>query len=221
MKTRKPKAPKAVPETYTVGPDPKADVKEEEPKDTVQVQPEEKRERTTFGFDVNADGSPDFSSMRGKTKEKFRQFLNDPRVIAEFGIGASSPISPQIECISPAMVSGFYHLLGHVEAEIFGAAMKLPPGIAQRVFLYNEQEKALLVPPTTRVINKYAPEWLIKYQDEITLATLLVQVTVAKVSVARVMVRQTPPPVSTPSTPSQAKSEENSEKPGVEGTGIN
>lgn len=144
------------------------------------------KDRFQISFDLNEDGTPDFSAMRGKTKEKVRQFFTDPKIAAEFG-SKPADTSPQVQIFHPAMISSMYDMLGTLEAIAAQRWGKIPPQIAKQVFTYTETEKEALTGPTIRVMNKYAAEWMIKYQDEIALATLLIALTTAKVNAAILM----------------------------------
>jgi hypothetical protein len=160
------------------------------------------KERFQLSFDLNEDGTPDFSAMRGKTKEKVRQFFSDPRIAAEFG--ASPAPTAEVQIFHPAMISGMYDMLGTLESLAAQRWGKIPEPVARQVFKYTDAEKNALSGPTLRVMNKYAADWMIKYQDEIALATLLVSVTVAKVNAAIMLSKM--------QTVSQPKSEEATEK---------
>jgi len=144
--------------------------------------PESKKERINLSFDIKADGTPDYSSMRQSTREKLRTVFSDP-ALADF-IGAPRVAEVEVQIFHPAMISGMYDMLGAVEAMLAQRVGKIPETIAKRVFTYTSAEKDALAGPTVRVLNKYAAAWMIKYQDEIALATLLGSLTVAKVNAA-------------------------------------
>jgi hypothetical protein len=142
-----------------------------------------KKERVTFSFDVDESGSPDFSSMRDKTKERVKQFFTDPKIAEQFGARPGAA-APEVQIFHPAMVSGLYDMLGAIEATVAQRYGKIPQHIAKQVFTYTPAEKDALAGPTVRVLNKYAAEWMIRFQDEIALATILISLTVAKVNAA-------------------------------------
>lgn len=195
MKTKPGRKPKTTPEVFTVGPEPASD-----PAPTFEDQTKDRRETVSISFYVNEDGSPDFSSMRDRTREKVKQFFTDPKIAQEFG---AKPAVAEVQVFSPAMISGMYDLVGALEAMIFGRAFKLPEPTAKRVFTYTEVEKRALEGPTCRVMNKYAASWMIKFQDEIALATLLVSLTIAKCNAAAMLAKMgnvttMPGPVSQP-----------------------
>lgn len=135
---------------------------------------------------LKEDGSIDLDSMRDSTKEKLRQALSATPGIYPDG-AAKSEVQTQI--FHPTMVAGMYSMLGAVEAMALSNLFKVPAPIARQVFTYSAEEIVALTPPTVRVLNKYATEWMVKYQDEIALASMLVAMTVTKVQSALVLTK--------------------------------
>jgi hypothetical protein len=130
------------------------------------------------------DGSIDWEAMRDSTREKVKQaFRSTP------GLNDGPAAQPPIQMFNPAMVSGMYDMLGSIEATVAERFGKIPQPIAQRVFAYTPAEKEMLAGPTARVLNKYIPDWMIKYQDEIALASTLIAITNAKVNAAITLAR--------------------------------
>ena len=193
------KRKKEEPEVFTVGP---SDGREENP-----ASENSKKERFQLSFDLNEDGSPDFSAMRERTKEKVREFFSDPKMASAFGTKAAQP---DIQIFHPAMVAAMYAVLGSVEAMAITRLTKIPEPVAKQVFTYSKEEIDALSGPTIRVLNKYAADWMIKYQDEIALAGLLVSITVAKVNAALLLAKIQSGNIQP--NGSQAKSEENGKK---------
>ena len=139
------------------------------------------KQRFQLSFDLNEDGSPDLSSMRGKTKEKVIQFFSDPRMAEAFG---TTPVKPQISIFPPFMVNVVYDALGTVESMAAQKFGKMPPEIANAAFKFSPEEKEMLQAPTIRVLDKYSTGWMIKYQDEIALVGLILTLTAAKIQMA-------------------------------------
>lgn len=125
---------------------------------------------------LNEDGSIDWESMRDSTKEKVRA------AIRSSNIGTAA--TPEVLMFNPAMVSGMYDMLGAIEATVAQRFGKIPAHVAKACFTYTPAEKQALEGPTVRVLNKYIPDWMIKYQDEIALASTLIALTTAKVNAA-------------------------------------
>lgn len=139
------------------------------------------KQRFQLSFDLNEDGSPDLSSMRGKTKEKVVQFFSDPRMAEAFG---TSPVKPHVSVFPPFAVNVIYDALGTIEAMAAQKLGKMPPEIANATFKFSVEEKEMLQAPTARVLDKYATGWMIKYQDEFALAGLILTLTAAKIQMA-------------------------------------
>lgn len=177
---------------------------DEQAKEEIAQPPEEsngfKKDRFSISFDLDADGTPDFSSMRDSNKEKVRQFLMDEKIRSAFGAKPASGTGMQM--IHPAAVKGLYFTLGTIEAAVIPLfAKRITPQVARQVFIYSDAELAVLEAPTVAVLNKYA-EWFLKWQDEIALATILSSLTIQKVQAALIL----------SGMPSQAKSEKNTQK---------
>src|SRR5579863_1198565 len=160
----------------------KAPAASEQPPESSNGNKKEK-DRIQLSFDVNENGAPDYSSMREKTRERLRQIISDPKFAEEIGIPSPAAIHPEVQVFHPAMVGAMYDMMGAIEAAVIPMFFpKVPHVIAKQVFTYTPTEKEMLNGPTTRVLNKYAAEWMIKYQDEIALAGMLVSLTVGKVN---------------------------------------
>lgn len=167
----------------------------------------EGKDRFNLSFDLNADGAPDFSSMREKTKERARQFFSDPKMAEAFGVKPVAQATAVVDYFPmapgekyPAVIGSMYNTIGVIESLLAQRFAKIPEPIARRVFTYTDEEKMVLAGPTSRVLNKYMPLWLIKYQDEIALANLLISITVAKVNAAIMLARMNQTP-SAPNAP--------------------
>ena len=126
---------------------------------------------------------------------------------------SSKPVGPVVEIFHPSAISGLYDVLGAVEVSVFGHYLHLPEPIAKQVFTYSPTEKEALAPPTIRVLNKYASGWMIKYQDEIALFTLLTALTIQKINVAKILAKSQSG--STVDRGSQVENDENGQKEGA------
>lgn len=142
---------------------------------------EEKINRLSFPLD--ASGQPDWDKMHGKTREKLKAL----------GIGgtaiADSP-KPIVEVFDPAWCGAIFDTVGKVEAFAATKLYKFSPEVADKAFTYSQVEKDKLAGPTAKVINKYAPEWLEKFKDEIALAMLFVTITAVKFQMASLLMAQ-------------------------------
>jgi hypothetical protein len=182
MKTKKPKPGSPLP-GFRETPEEVAERELAQASETDGGKPNGKiKERFQLSFDLNEDGSPDLAAMRESTREKVKKFFGDPKIAALFG--AKAP-TPEVQVFHPSMVAGLYAMLGSIEASVLPMAFsELKPEVAKTVFTYSPAEVAALEGPTVRVLNKYAADWMIKYQDEIALGTILISLTVQKVQIA-------------------------------------
>jgi hypothetical protein len=152
---------------------------------TGELQEEKSASRVSINWYVTEDGKIDTSRMRESMKQRIREVL--PELSSEFGEKEQAQAAEAIEVIPEAWVSTFYDVFGSFEALVFGKLLKVDQDIASRIFSYSEAEKEKLVPPTARIINKYAPDWLLRYKDEIALGMLIVMMTSAKIAAAKMM----------------------------------
>jgi hypothetical protein len=199
MKTkRKVEAPKEAPKAEVPAPIP------------ALIPEEKKKERFQLSFDINEDGSPDLSSLRESTREKVKQFFGNPKIAELFDV---KPQQPEVQVFHPAMIGGMYDLVGVLEAWAVEKYWAIPQPICKHVFTYSPEEKRALEGPTVRVLNKYAADWMIKYQDEISLATLLASITIAKINAAKLIAKREAANIT--EMPRQEKNQDSGKKEGV------
>jgi hypothetical protein len=183
---------------------------ERETKEATKPAETRAKERFQLSFDLNEDGTPDLAAMRQSTKERVQAFFSDPAMAKVFG--AKAPAQPEVQIFHPSMVAGLYAMLGSIEAMAVARLTKIPEPICKQVFTYTPPEVEALTGPTVRVLNKYVADWMIKYQDEIALITLLGSLTITKVNAAMTLAKMQAANI--PPNGSQAKSEENTQKEG-------
>lgn len=141
---------------------------------------EEKVNRLSFPIDEN--GNPQWDKMQAKTREKVKALMGERN---------AAPVAEKtIEVFDPAWTSSLYDIIGKVESFAAQKMYKFPPDIAEMAFTYSPAEKEKLAGPTAKVINKYAPEWLEKFKDEIALAGLFVTITAIKFQMASMLIAQ-------------------------------
>lgn len=172
MKTKR--RPKVENEIFTI--------KEPETENPVIQETPQQKVKPKISIPINEDGSFDFTSMRDATKERLRA-----AVASSPSLFPSGPA--EVMMFPPQVINVMYGAIGATESMLAQRMGKIPKPIADQVFSYTPQELELLYPPTAKVLQKYASEWMIKYQDEIALATLLTSMTVAKVNAAVTLAR--------------------------------
>jgi hypothetical protein len=98
------------------------------------------------------------------------------RTKAEMAAAKATEAPRPIVDIPPEVTNGLYDVLGRLEAWSFNALLKVPQshqGIVSEICLYTDEEKAVLAGPTGKVLGKYLPVGVSKYQDELALGLML------------------------------------------------
>lgn len=144
-----------------------------------------KNGRITIGINLDSDGKLDFDGMRAGTKEKLRELIIDPEVARAVGVSAPSAVQSEINVIAPETCKMFFNSLAKVEALVLAKKMRASQEFALEHLEFTEKELEELSKPTARIINKRAPDWLVKFQDEIALCMMIVTFSSAKIQVLR------------------------------------
>lgn len=146
-------------------------------------------------------GGLDLDGMRPKTKEKLLAALRK----SQSGLLPDVPSAP-VKRWPEFAVRGMYGMLG--AAETAAAARKYPMEIAQAVFMFSDAEIRELMEPTQAVLTKHASNFD-RWQEEISLGLVLIQIHFAKIHTLKAMVsdweaKQTihPLPANKPEDPS-------------------
>lgn len=193
MKTKKPVIPK------TEKPDqPEVAPVAQEPESGNGYRPGSK-----LTINLNEDGTIDLGSMRDKTLEKLRGALK-----ATPGIQAEVQQAAPVMMFPPPVIHAMYQSVSLLEvmlAQRFG----IEPSVAKNCFTFTPEELNSLTPLTSRVLQKHMSEWMIRWQEEMLLASLLVTMTVSKINAAITLMRmrqvQTAQPAEKPEEEPQAK----------------
>jgi rRNA processing protein Gar1 len=139
--------------------------------------------RVALAYYVDDKGAIQWERMRPKMKDAIREFVNNPEVKKQFG-SVTEISSAQVEVFDPKWCGTIYDVIGKVESFFAGKMYKISPEICEQAFTYTPAEKEKLAEPTAKVINKYAPIWLVQFKDEIALAFLFVTITAVKLQLA-------------------------------------
>lgn len=160
----------------TPAPQPKSQESEETPissNDTLKAK---------IAVPLNEDGTIDIGTMREKTKDRLKKALaSTPEFSISSGTVAGASAAPMFP---PMVVVSLYRSITMIEVLLAQRMAGIPQPIAQEAFTFSEKELEQLIPPTSRIMAKYATEWMLKYQDELALATMLTTMTMAKVNAA-------------------------------------
>lgn len=126
--------------------------------------------RASLTIKLNPDGSPDFGSMRESTRAKFYEALG------KMGPLPGAPARAAAVDLPPAMMVPLIGILGSIETLIATRALGVPAPIARQVVPFSAQETEMLAAPLAAVVSKYIPADVARYQEEVNLALLLVQI---------------------------------------------
>jgi hypothetical protein len=133
---------------------------------------------------IDERGKINWDSMRASTREETRKFVQS--MITDRELATSLGIDkPLIEVFPAEWTGALYDSLGQIEVALTPKILGIAPEIAQGIFVYSPAEKEKLAGPTSKVINKYAADWLIRFKEEIALLMLLGSITYAKVMAAK------------------------------------
>lgn len=92
-----------------------------------------------------------------------------------------------IELLTLETATTVVDALGKINTFIFMKVCRLHPMIAMQSFSYTPEQHERIDPYALTVINKYRdklPDWMVKYQEEVQLATIIFQVTKEQLSAA-------------------------------------
>jgi hypothetical protein len=137
--------------------------------------PESKAER--LSLKLKDDGTVDWDSHRGETREKIiKAFANDAETLRM--IGLSSPLMPDGQGITDENARMALSLLAKANGILIPMASKMffrfqiEPQIAAKSFEFTEVQLNEMAPRAARIANKYSSAAMLKFQDEIALASM-------------------------------------------------
>jgi hypothetical protein len=90
--------------------------------------------------------------------------------------------------IQPEAVDGLFDIFGKILAAAAVRFKNVPADIAAEAFPFTQSDKDTLRKPVAKVINKHAPAWLIKYQDEIAVTLMVTTVINAKIQLCNALI---------------------------------
>jgi hypothetical protein len=145
------------------------------------------REQKSFRW-YEKDGRIQWDGMRDATKEALREFVQRPDLWEGLEIKkpeeAGGTLEPR-KIVGDELVSRAYDFLGRFEQFVAKRYTGCSDEIAEKVFAFDEEEKAALVPVTVRLINKWGPDWLAKFNDEVEFAITLLSIQMSKMAMLR------------------------------------
>jgi hypothetical protein len=91
--------------------------------------------------------------------------------------------------IGDETVKGLITMVSQLTALSFALSTGAPGEQLAKIWNFTEGEKMLLVPPAAELINKNAPEWMLKYETEIKLGFIALPLLIAKLSMTHALVK--------------------------------
>lgn len=131
--------------------------------------------RVLISIPVNDDGSPDWSRVKDKTRDKFREICADPSTQSLLG-KEEAEAAPAPKELADAAVGMYFQTM----AMTFAVTKKIPLPLASQLFRLTNEEHEKLDPLAQQVLGKYLPEWLARFGPEIALTKVLIDVTLIK-----------------------------------------
>lgn len=167
----------------------KAPVREDTTKDTKETE-----SRVTLPIDDK--GLLDVERMQGRSKERVREWLSNPSVIAKLGI-VTPPSAPASHASADVLPDALIHSLVNTIGQLSSAVIEKVYGCTpeQAVLMqFTPSERDAITPPLKTVLNKYGSTVLLKYGDEIALVAILGSTIANKAGqVQRAMIRDLAP----------------------------
>lgn len=134
------------------------------------------------------DGKIQWDKMRKSTQEALREFLARPDVWKELEV--ARPEKPPRTIVGEPLVAQAYNLLGRFESFLAQRLTGCSQEQADKIMLFDEEEKAMLVPVTVRLINKRGPDWLAEWNEEIEFGIAFLSIQMGKMVALRVIVER-------------------------------
>lgn len=132
---------------------------------------------------LTADGFFALGSMQAKNREKLVKALSDPNLGAALGVSVPTPAqNTSNDGIPVDLVTALWDALSGLS--VTWAAKYYPANAAQAIKL-SKEESAALAAPTAKIIDKYFPNVLGKYQDEAQLGMMLAMIVSGKLAVLK------------------------------------
>lgn len=140
----------------------------------------------------------DFEGMTPETRDKLRQLLASPEARQQLGVQPPAAGQTEPELPTEALMGPLFDALGLV---LVGLARRAGYSEVQaRVLLFSADEQQLLCPLASKVLDKYFPDGLGAWKEEIALGVVLGGIAMRKQDLLRAS-----------RAPMHANTEENSE----------
>lgn len=150
--------------------------------------------RKSIAWYEGSDGKIIWERMRGSSKDALREFIVRPEVwdglkIQKPGDQPGQEI-PSRDILNSDVLSRAYDFIGKFEAFLAKRVTGCSDEIAEKVFIFDEEEKSALVPATVKLINKYGPNWMSAYNEEIEFCIVILSIHMNKIFMLRVLLER-------------------------------
>jgi hypothetical protein len=88
---------------------------------------------------------------------------------------------------TPESAGMLLNTFANLEALAMKLVFKFDADVASKAFSFNEEQHKMLDPVTARLMNKWMPDYMVKWQDEIMFCSLMIVITRQQIEVANVM----------------------------------
>jgi hypothetical protein len=155
----------------------------ENPRETAGLPPpsEAAPQASSVTLRLTPEGKLNLDSMSRKSRAKVAAIAGSAEFQREFGL---VPGATDAAAVDPGFVASALDTLAQAQALMVSMRYKIPYALALQICAYTPQEKLAVTPPAQRVIAKHIPELYAKWGDELTLAAMLANLTVAKMRAA-------------------------------------
>jgi len=162
------------------------------PRDDLAGRPSQPGAQARLSIPLKPDGSADIQAAQASTRERLKRVIQDPLLAQELGL---LPEGPPPEVFTADDIRLLYQALGQVETWITARFLKsVPPDIIAQVMPYTDVELdgipgrfPGLLEPSVKVINKYVPQSMARWKDEVALFTIFVMVHKMKLEQCRTL----------------------------------
>ncbi len=139
------------------------------------------RSRVVISVPTDEDGHPQWDKAKDAAKDSWRKVAGAEETKQFFGDGpAEVPL-----VVTPLMASSLVSSFFRIEGVFFALRYKIPQNEAESLFALTPSEDKAITPVAQVVLSKQAPDFMLKWGNEVTLAFLLVNASVARDQAAR------------------------------------
>lgn len=138
-----------------------------------------------ISFYIGEDGLPQWDRISPKTIDQLRSILNSSDAVERLGVKRETVKEAHELGFDATEANALLDLLEILKAAGASKIFDVPHEITSRAFKDTELQRSKMVPPITKVLNKWGPSLLKTWKDEIGAAIIFVSVTNAQTQMMR------------------------------------